>query len=347
MNEIPVIGVIGGGMIAQVAHLPFYLSDPRCRVAAVAENRPSLVAALAVGNAAIVADHRALIDDPAIDALVISAPRSATGPITLAALKAGKHVMTEKPMAHSAEQAERLVAAARDKGLIYAVGYMKRYDPGVEAAKRAYGALLESGALGALLLVNFYDYSRSYAHPPPPHMRPAESRAARFETWPLAPDWIAEPQREAYAWFLNHGSHDVNLMTYLLGHDLTVLSAQALPHDGGLRASLQAGAVPVSLNLAKTAAGRWIEGAEFLFENGRLAFAVPSPMDTEAVTRVTVESEDGDHPAKPIETGSGWSFARQAKGFVDCLRGEATPATDGAAGLRDLELCEAIWRAAA
>ncbi len=346
MNEIPVIGIIGGGMIAQIAHLPFYLSDSRCRVAAVAEFRPSLVAALtgAVGNAAIVADHDALLKDSAIDAVVISMPRSATGPITLAALEAGKHVMTEKPMAHTVEQAERLVGAGRARDLIYAVGYMKRYDPGIEAARQAFGSLLETQALGPLLFANFYDYSRNYAHPPPRHVRPAESREVRFETWPLWPEWIAEPHRDAYAWFMNHGSHDVNLMSYFLGHDLTVADAGLLPHQGGLRVSLRSGDIPVSLIVAKADTGRWIEGAEFLFENGRLAIAVPSPMDREAVTRMVIETETDGHPAQHIEVGQGWSFARQAKGFVDCLLGEATPATDGETGRRDLALCEAIWQ---
>src|SRR5258706_477349 len=101
MVDAPIkIGLVGGGMIAQIGHLPFYLNDPRCDVACIAEPRPSLMDALAqqVGAARLVKDHKALLADPDIKAVVISVPRAATGPLTLGALEAGKHVMTEKPM---------------------------------------------------------------------------------------------------------------------------------------------------------------------------------------------------------------------------------------------------------
>src|SRR6266487_938267 len=100
MVDAPIkIGFVGGGMIAQIGHLPFYLGDPRCNVACIAESRPSLIEALAqqVGATRLVKDHRALLTDPDINAVVISVPRAATGPLTLEALEAGKHVMAEKP----------------------------------------------------------------------------------------------------------------------------------------------------------------------------------------------------------------------------------------------------------
>ena len=58
------IGVLGGGMIAQVRHLPFYLGDPRCDVVRLAETRPSLIAALGerLGAERIVGDHRDLFE---------------------------------------------------------------------------------------------------------------------------------------------------------------------------------------------------------------------------------------------------------------------------------------------
>ncbi len=254
-------------MMSQVAHLPFYLADPRCEVLRVAESRPSLIAALGkqLGPDRIVADHGALLEDATIAALVISAPRPATGPLTLAALAAGKHVMTEKPMAHTVEQAQRLVDAATARGLIYAVGFMKRYDPGVQAAKTLIDETVRAGRLGRMLFARFYDYSNAYGMSPPAHVRPQESRTLRFATWPIFPDWLPERLRGAYAWFLNVAGHDVNLVRFFFPHDVDVLDAHC-PSDGSVVATLQAGTVPIALEIAKTAAGRWLEGAEFLFE---------------------------------------------------------------------------------
>src|SRR5262249_51979552 len=160
----------------------------------------------------IVSHHREILADRDIDAVVISAPRPATGPLTLEALQAGKHVLAEKPMAHSAEQAQRLVDAAAAHRLVYGVGFMKRYGPGVRAATDLFDAVLADGRLGRLLLPRFYDFSNAYAVAPPAHVRPKESRTARFETWPLYPAWLPQRYRGAFAWFLNAASHDVNLL---------------------------------------------------------------------------------------------------------------------------------------
>ena len=117
MNAGLRVGIVGGGMISQIAHLPFYLADRRCEVWAVAESRPSLVRHLreAIGIARVVEDPGELYAIPAVSAVVIVAPRPATGPLALAALAAGKDVFVEKPMAHTVEQAARLVDAARAK----------------------------------------------------------------------------------------------------------------------------------------------------------------------------------------------------------------------------------------
>jgi predicted dehydrogenase len=349
MTETPVrIGFVGGGMISQIGHLPFYLNDPRCEVVRVAESRPSLGVALSkqLGADRVVADHRALLEDPSIQAIVISMPRATTGPLTLAALEAGKHVLAEKPMAHTAEQARRLADAANSRGLVYAVGFMKRYDPGVRAAKLTFDQLRGEGRLGRLLMARFYDFSNAYAMAPPPHVRPKESRAERLPTWPLYPAWLPERFQAVYPWFLNAASHDVNLLRYFFPDDIEVTTA-ACVNDGSVLANLRQNDVPIVLEATKTTAGRWLEGAEFLFERGRLALSIPSPMATERVSEVVLDDERHGVVGERVATDSGWAFARQAAGFVDSLRGEAKPLTSGEEGLKDMILIERIWQSAA
>lgn len=332
-------------MMAQVGHLPFYLTDPRVDVVAVAESRPSLMAALGerIGPDRVVGDHRELLARGDIEAIVISAPRPATGPLTLAALEAGKHVLAEKPMAHTAEQAKRLAAAARAQRVVYAVGFMKRYDPGVAAAKALFDEVCQSGRLGKLLLARFYDYSKSYAMAVPAHVRPKESRSQRFETWPLTPEWLPEAYGGAFQWFVNAASHDVNLVQYFFGNSVCVEHAVA-PSEGAVLATLKAGETRVAFEIAKTEAGRWLEGAEFLFEKGRIGVTIPSPMATESVAQVQLDDLARGMRAQQVPTGTGWCFARQAMGFVDAVCGNATPATSGDDGLAEMELTEAIWR---
>ncbi|MCQ8782834.1 Gfo/Idh/MocA family protein [Mangrovibrevibacter kandeliae] len=340
------LGLIGGGMMAQIGHLPFYRDDPRVEVVAVAEERPSLQAALAerLGADRVVDHHETLLARGDIDAVVISAPRPATGPLTLAALEAGKHVLAEKPMAHTAAQARRLVEAAEARDLIYVVGYMKLADPGVEAAREAFAELLRSGRLGRLLSARFYDHSKSYAVTPPSHVRPAESRTVRFEEWPLAPDWLSERHRAGYAWFLNAASHDVSLLRAFFPDRLRLVGASS-PGEGAVCALLAAGPVPLILEVSKTEAGRWLEGADFQFEGGRLTLSIPSPMAVDEVARVRIDDRAAGLLDAPVPSGQGWSFARQAKAFIDVLTGEReAPHAPAKEALADMELCEAIWR---
>lgn len=329
----------------QIGHLPFYLADPRCEVVRIAESRQSLVNMLSqqLGAHKVVHHHHALLDDPQIDAVVISAPRPATGPLTLEVLKAGKHVIAEKPMAHTADQARCLVETARTLGLTYAVGFMKRYDPGVQAAKALVDDCRASNRLGRLLIARFYDYSKNYVVSPPPHTRPAESRSERFEAWQLSPNWLPEQFVDTYQWFLNSASHDVNLLRLLFPNDLEVVGAQCTSPNS-IIATLRADDISIVLEVSKTEAGRWLEGAEFLFEKGRIRLAIPSPMAVDGVSRVTLEEARGGPVAQQVETGTGWSFAHQATGFVDALTGGPEPLTTGADGLADMELTEAIWR---
>ena len=345
MRERIGIGIIGGGMISQVAHLPFYFADPRCEVITVAESRPSLVSALGeqYRTARIVPHHREILSDPRIDAVVIIGPRPSMAPLALEALEAGKHVMMEKPMAHTAAQAAKLITAAEAANLVLAVGFMKRYDPGVQAAQRVFAELRTSRRLGDLLLARFYDFSRNYVMPPPAHTRPKESRSERFAEWPLWPEWLAESHRDTFAWFVNAASHDLNLVNFFFADPIDVVSAFS-PSNGAVLATLSAGHVPIELEITKSAIGVWREGVELLYENGRLAVAIPSPMAADQCARVVLEENVGSAKRTVVETGSGWSFARQATAFLEVLSGQSEPMTGGKDGLRDLELCERIWR---
>lgn len=334
-------------MMSQIAHLPFYLADPRCEVGGVAESRPSLMRHLReeIGVERVVEEPAELYADPTLAAVVIIAPRPAAGPLALAALTAGKHVFVEKPLAHTVCQAARLVDAAHAKKLTLAVGYMKRYDPGVQVAKREFDELRASGALGPLLLARFYDFARDYARTPPPHKRPEESRTRRFETWPTTPSWLPASRAEDHAWFMNAASHDVNLVRFFFPSELHVVSA-ASPAAGIMAATFHSDGATVLLELAKSASGAWIQGAEFVFERGRLLLELPSPMARGEAARVTI-SQNGNRPrVVELEVEPVWCFQKQAEGFISALLEHRRPLTSGEDAMDELRLTEALWRAA-
>src|SRR3954454_24799592 len=105
------IGLIGAGMVGQLAHLANFTGLHGCRVGALAELRPDLAQAAATrfGVPTIYPSHRELLQDSAIEAGVGVPRPPATGPIVLDALNSGRHVLSEKPMAHTVAQGEKLV----------------------------------------------------------------------------------------------------------------------------------------------------------------------------------------------------------------------------------------------
>ena len=77
----------------------------------------------------VIKDFRRALDDPAVDALVCAAPNHWHAPATILACLAGKHVYVEKPVSHTPDEGERMIAAARQAKRVVQVGLQRRSNP--------------------------------------------------------------------------------------------------------------------------------------------------------------------------------------------------------------------------
>ena len=102
---------------------------------------------------AVTTDAAEVISSPDVDAVVIATPVATHFDLAMRALQAGKHVLVEKPMTHSAETAERLLEEAEKRGLTLMVDHTFIYTGGVRRMKEA----IDSGSLGELY---YYDSTR-------------------------------------------------------------------------------------------------------------------------------------------------------------------------------------------
>src|SRR5699024_5764229 len=91
-------------------------------------------------------DYNELLSDPEIDAVNVLTPNVAHCPITVAAFKAGKHVLCEKPMAHNPEAAKEMIDAWKASGKKFTIGYQNRFRPEVQALHQS----CEDGELGEI-----------------------------------------------------------------------------------------------------------------------------------------------------------------------------------------------------
>ena len=111
------IGILGCGKIAQVRHIPEYASNPNCELKGFynpTKSRAEDMARKYGGRAYDTAEE--LLSDPEIDAVSICAANYAHAQLTIQALRAGKHVLCEKPMAVTMAECEEMVAVARETG---------------------------------------------------------------------------------------------------------------------------------------------------------------------------------------------------------------------------------------
>jgi len=131
-------GYVGCGFMAQKVHLPNFSTIPGCELLALAEVRTGLRDRVAerYGIPRRYASHEEMARDPEIEAVGVSAGYALQGQMARDLLRAGKHVLMEKPMAVTVNDAEAILAASREGGGRLMVAYMKRYDTGSKLPHR-------------------------------------------------------------------------------------------------------------------------------------------------------------------------------------------------------------------
>lgn len=158
------VGLIGAGANTRLRHIPGLRALPDVEIVAVCNRRPASTAAAAREHG-IPRTHEHwehLVADPEIDAVVIGTWPYLHCPITLAALEAGKHVLTEARMAMNADEAHRMLAAARRSPKLVAQIVPSPY--GLKGHD-VVAELLASGYLGELREVQIVSLSDALADP--------------------------------------------------------------------------------------------------------------------------------------------------------------------------------------
>jgi len=157
------VGVVGAGRWASLAHLPGWARDERCTIVGVCDLDPERAAAAAERYGAEVAtgDYRELLDRSDIDIIDVVTRDSDHFPINRAAIEAGKHVLSEKPVAHDHRDVRQVAELARAKGLKTKVGFTFRYSPAVRYLKD----LITQGDLGTPFIYNAYEQNSQWLNP--------------------------------------------------------------------------------------------------------------------------------------------------------------------------------------
>jgi predicted dehydrogenase len=194
------VGVIGAHAWAEKAHLPGYAAYDRARLVAICDVEPERARAMAAlfGAERVYADHRELLADPDVEMVDVCTPTHTHLPLSLDAIAAGKHVLSEKPLAHDAADAFAAARAARERGVRTKLGFTFRYSPAIRRIRD----WIADGTLGEIFHIHGFEQNSQFLDPD-------------FPLRQVAPDQARD--RLTASSIVGYGSHLVDLMRWCGG----------------------------------------------------------------------------------------------------------------------------------
>jgi 1,5-anhydro-D-fructose reductase (1,5-anhydro-D-mannitol-forming) len=194
-------GIVGLGRVAGNQIAPAVGAAPNSTLAAVSSRDAARAKEFAErhGAAAAYDSYRALLEDPAVDAVYVATPNALHADQVVQAAEAGKHVLCDKPLATTVADAERAVAACREAGVRLGVTFQTRNHEGMDDIKR----LLADGEIGSVRLVQ---------------IEVSNGRS-------LPGGWRTDPELAGAGVMNNLGVHAYDLLRYLLGAEVVEATA--------------------------------------------------------------------------------------------------------------------------
>lgn len=198
------VGLVGYGMAGRVFHAPLIQATPTLQLAAIATSRQAEVAALNPAIACV--NVETMLADQGIELVVVATPSATHADIAERALRAGKHVVVDKPFALTLTDARRLAALSEEKGRSLTVFHNRRFDSDFLSVAGA----IKQGAIGRVT-----------------HF---ESHFDRFR--PEVRDrWREDGSEGSGVWF-DLGPHLIDQAIVLFGPPLSVSADIAILRDG-------------------------------------------------------------------------------------------------------------------
>lgn len=315
------IGIIGCGKIAQVRHIPEYADNKNAELAGYYDinvNRAKELAAAHGGRA--YESYQDMLADPDIDAVSVCAANNVHAEITIAALRAGKHVLCEKPMATTLEECEAMVAAAKEAGKILMIGHNQRLAKAHAKAKQ----LLNEGMIGEVVT-----FRTTFGHGGP-------------ETWSIDTGkntWFFDKKKASMGAMADLGIHKTDLIQFLTGQRVVETTARIVTLNkkdaNGNRIGVDDNAICIyrlSGGAVGTMTASWTYyGAE---DNSTVLYGTKGIMriyddPSYSIKVITAEGETILYDIDKIQTNDNQTKSGVIDAFMDCLVNNRLPEISG------------------
>ncbi|MGR6430020.1 Gfo/Idh/MocA family protein [Rhizobium sp. PAMB 3174] len=331
------VGVLGAGQIAQAAHFESCTKAANADLYAICDVADDLRERMVITHGAEKSynDYDRMLADPDLDAVIIATADAFHVPASIRALEAGKHVLCEKPVGLTVEECRELKAAVNRSGKVFQVGHMKRFDPGLQAAKS-----FIRDEMGELVALKAWYCDSTHRYPMTDAVQPlivTSAKARKPSTNPKA------DLRRYY--MLAHGSHLIDTARYFAGDIVSVdarLSERAGIWCWFVDVEFASGTLG-HLDLTVQVRMDWHEGFQIYGQNGSILGKTYNPWYYKS-SEVDIFRE-ADGATHRVLGADGHFYRRQLEGFArTILDGAAMEGADIDDGLASVQAMVAIAR---
>jgi predicted dehydrogenase len=342
------VGVVGLGMVAQIMHLTYLKELDDFEIAAVCDASRKLADCVGerFGVAARYTDADEMLRKEKLDAVFILTFYHSD--IAKTAAQQGVHIFCEKPVAFSVKECDEMIKAADRAGIVFMVGYMKRYDEGYLYGLKKFDEMKKRGDVRMIhvhdacfrndLALKSMHCIRSFNDIPAKLMKDTDALIQKRITEALgnAPQFV----RNAYRMLLETGSHDINVLRGAFGTPKKILHTEIWPQGNWFASTLDYGGdVRCLFDIARTARNWGDEHITVFGMTSTASVVFPIPFHQNAATIVKVFRMDaGAAVEEEIVPSYAEAFRNELIHFAECVRKKKTPRTSLAEGRADAVL---------
>jgi len=334
------IGVIGTGMVAQVRHLPELAANKNVEIVALSDKNSQR--ASSVGKKYKIKDiysgdygWQELVKRNDIDGVVISVPNYLHTKMACTLLRAKKHVLVEKPIAASLEEADKMINAAEKEKVILMVAHNQRFTPYYKMVK----SLIEKNVLGKVNIIRMIQGRAGPASWVP-------------EYWSEESNWFFKRKEAGGGALLDVGIHVADLLLWLVGKKVSKVQGftQTLVKEIKLEDCAVCSMEFEDKTLAEFQVG-WIfkpphNKVAVHCENGTIDVDANTENPVIFYTTEPIEGKFIASISKPKINKAGATYSGVADHFIECIQGGKEPLTSGKESRNALEVILASYKSA-
>lgn len=305
------IGVLGAGPISQAGHFEACQKASNVELYAICDVAEDLLdyACAVYEPQKRYLDYDTMLQDDAVDAVIVAIADKFHVPMSIKALEAGKHVLVEKPVATSLEESLQLEKAVAATGLTLQIGHMKRFDAGIKFAHD-----FIQTKIGELIALKAWYCDSTYRYTMTDNVQPLIRKSAN------ARKPVGDPKADkAQYYMLAHGSHLVDTARYLGGE---IISCQArLVEKAGAYSWFAdvefANGANGHLDLTVAVRMDWHEGFQVYGEYGSVVGKTYNPWYFKSSDVQCFDAND--HQYHQVLGADGHTYRLQVESFADTI----------------------------